>query len=93
MHFIFTFFSAFEIENYDFHDDHTYSSWTESSWQTTSSRMFLKADPVRERGYLVLGIFMLLLSFISVIWLDKFSLEIFANEVASGEQSQAAVSL
>jgi len=84
---------AFEIDNYDFHDDHTYSSWTESSWQTTSSRMFLKADPVRERGYLVLGIFMLLASFISVIWLDKFSLEIFANEVASGEQSQAAVSL
>ena len=55
--------------------------------------MFLKADPVRERGYLVLGIFMLLASFISVILVDKSSLEIFANKVASGEQSQAAVSL
>ena len=55
--------------------------------------MFLKTDPVQEQSYLVLGIFMLFASFISVIWLDKFSLEIFANEVASGAQSQAAVSL
>lgn len=78
---------AFEIENYDFHND-TYSSWSESSWQTTSSRMFLKADPGREKGYLALGIFLLIASFISVIWLDKFAMEIFVHE-ASAEQSQA----
>jgi len=78
---------AFEIENYDFHND-TYSSWSESSWQSTSSRMFLKADPAREKGYLALGIFLLIASFISAIWLDKFAMEIFVQEV-SVEQNQA----
>jgi len=79
---------AFEIDDYDFHNNHTYSSWSESSWQATSSRMFLKADPVRERGYLALGIFLLISSFISVIWLDKFATEIFV-EAVDAEQSQA----
>ena len=50
--------------------------------------MFLKADPVRERGYLALGIFLLISSFISVIWLDKFATEIFV-EAVDAEQSQA----
>ena len=82
------FLAAFEIDDYDFHNNHTYSSWSESSWQATSSRMFLKADPVRERGYLALGIFLLISSFISVIWLDKFATEIFV-EAVDAEQSQA----
>ena len=50
--------------------------------------MFLKADPAREKGYLALGIFMLIASFISVIWLDKFAMEIFIHEI-SGDQNQA----
>ena len=50
--------------------------------------MFLKADPAREKGYLALGIFLLIASFISVIWLEKFAMEIFVQEV-SVEQNQA----
>ena len=47
--------------------------------------MFLKADPVRERGYFAIGIFLLIASFVTVIWLEKFASEIFATE---NEQSQ-----
>ena len=42
--------------------------------------MFLKADPVRERGYFALGIFVLIASFITVIWLEKFANAIFEEE-------------
>ena len=76
MIFIHFFIPAFVIENYDFHDD-KYGSWAESSWQVTSSRMFLKANPGREAGYLALGIIMLLLSFISVIWVNFHATDIF----------------
>ena len=55
--------------------------------------MFLKADPAREKGYFAVGIFLLIVSFISVIWLDKFASEIFVNDMAADQQSQAAVSL
>ena len=58
--------------------------------------MFLKGDPVRERGYFALGIFLLILSFVSVIWLDKFSLEIFdqdSTEAINGGGQNQPVSL
>ena len=86
------FISAFVIENYDFHND-TYASWSESSWQDPTSRMFLKADPMRDRGYFALGIFMLVLSFVAVIWLDKFACDIFVQEESEIQENPAPVSL
>lgn len=41
--------------------------------------MFLKAAPSRERGYFALGIIMLILSFTTVIWTDKYAAEIFVD--------------
>ena len=78
--------SAFIIEDYDFHDG-TYASWAESSWAVTNSRMFLMADPARERGYLSLGIIVLLMSFLTVIWVDKFATDIFVEESEAADQS------
>ena len=75
-------FTAFVIDDYDYHNT-TYGSWAESSWpRETSSRMFLKADPSREAAYLSLGIIMLLLSFTSVIWINIHATDIFEE----GEQ-------
>lgn len=42
--------------------------------------MFLKANPARDRGYFALGIFMLVLSFVAVIWLEKFGSDIFQSD-------------
>ena len=78
------YFSAFIIEDYDYNDG-TYASWAESSWASTSTRMFLKADPFRERGYLALGIIMLLLSFITVIWINFHASDIFESDQFSVE--------
>jgi nicastrin len=78
---------AFVIDDYDFHDPQ-YASWAESSWQFTSSRMFLKASPYQERGYFALGIIMLVLSFCIVIWLDKYASLIFVPETSTPEDQE-----
>jgi len=90
---------AFIINEYDFHNN-TYAAWSESSWQDPTSRMFLKANPARDRGYFALGIFMLVLSFVAVIWLEKFGSDIFQSDdeaisALSGDNQQnpPAVSL
>ena len=96
---LFIFFTAFIINEYDFHNN-TYAAWSESSWQDPTSRMFLKANPARDRGYFALGIFMLVLSFVAVIWLEKFGSDIFQSDdeaisALSGDNQQnpPAVSL
>ncbi len=71
-----SYFPAFIIDDYDYKNT-TYGAWAESSWQSTSSRVFLKASPVQDRGYLALGIIVMIMSFIVVGWTDRFAGEIF----------------
>ena len=60
----------------------SFPTWTESIWKTISARMFLKGSPGHDQGIFVLGIIVLLLSFISTFWINKKSAIIFRNPEA-----------
>ena len=78
---------AFVIDDYDF-SNATYGAWTESVWTSLSGRIFLKADPALESGYLVCGVSVLVLSTFLVLWMEKFADDIFPFSVAPSEAAQ-----
>lgn len=61
---------AFEIDEYDF-DLGEYSTWTESEWEATSIRIFLKPSKTWEVTVLMTGLAIFILSFFSVWLIDK----------------------
>lgn len=80
---------AFMIENYDFRNNRTYASWSESQWSLFSGRIFLKGSPALEQGYLGAGITVFLLSLLLVYWANKFSDDIFPGTLAPTERPLA----
>lgn len=63
---------AFDPDNEDWSST-KYSTWTESVWETSRARMFLKPSPLREWLILALGILIIILSFVIVYYLDRYS--------------------
>lgn len=61
---------AFEIDGYDF-DSGEYSTWTESEWEQTSIRIFLKPSKAWEVTVLMTGIVVFIFSFICVWMIDR----------------------
>lgn len=77
---------AFVIDNYNF-SSLEYKAWAESQWKTSSARIFLKASPSLESGYLAAGIVTLIFSFIVVFWLDRYSSLIFEGSSSTPASS------
>lgn len=61
-------------------DASNYSTWTESQWQMTSVRLFLKSSPLQEWLTFITGIVILLSSFGIVYFIQKKSSILFQNE-------------
>ena len=73
-------------QNYDYADS-KYGAWTESVWKHFSGRIFLKADPQLEIAYLCAGLVVLIVSFLLVWWISKYSDALFPTADASAIQS------
>uniref|UniRef100_T1JAP2 Nicastrin n=1 Tax=Strigamia maritima TaxID=126957 RepID=T1JAP2_STRMM len=69
---------AFSIDDYDF-DSGVYSTWTESIWETTSVRIFLKPSPQWEMTVLFVGLFVCALSFLVVWFIERNSSILFGS--------------
>lgn len=61
---------AFDPDNEDWSSTE-YSTWTESVWETSRARMFLKPSPTREWLTLAIGIVILVLSFVIVHLMER----------------------
>lgn len=68
----------------------SYSTWTESQWQSVSARMFVMPSALQRWLTLITGILVLILSFVVVYFIDKNSSSIFlANEEFVVQQAVA----
>lgn len=73
---------AFDPDNETW-DSTEFSTWTESVWETSRARMFLKPSPLRENLTLVLGILILLLSFLLIYFMERYSHLLFNSSKTS----------
>lgn len=73
-----------EDENYNFKSN-LYSTWTESTWNDLSARMFLKPSSSHETFIFIIGFIFLISSFV-VVSLVKSKAEILFGEVVNAEQ-------
>lgn len=69
---------AFEEDNYDFKSN-KYSTWTESTWNDFSARIFLQPSATHESMTFVTGLSMLIVSFIIVYFVKSRSDVLFGD--------------
>eukprot|EP00092_Neocalanus_flemingeri_P053286 GFUD01062578.1.p1 GENE.GFUD01062578.1~~GFUD01062578.1.p1 ORF type:complete len:253 (-),score=80.44 GFUD01062578.1:201-872(-) len=72
-------FLAGVTENYDWSSGQ-FPTWTESIWKVISGRLFLQGSPAHDHGIFAMGIIILVVSLVSVFWLDKNSAIIFTQQ-------------
>lgn len=75
---------AFDPDHEDW-ESTEYSTWTESVWETSRARMFLRPSPLREWLTLLVGIFILSLSFLLIYFMERYSDILFnSSKTSSG---------
>ncbi|KAG5676864.1 hypothetical protein PVAND_006671 [Polypedilum vanderplanki] len=70
---------AFEEEGYNYKSN-LYSTWTESTWNDLSARIFLQPSTAHESLTFIIGLIMLILSFILVYFINS-KAEILFNDI------------
>lgn len=69
---------AFRIPNYDYASGE-YSTWTESTWNSMSARIFLRPSPTHEAFTLSIGLITLIISFLIVYMVNAKTDVLFGN--------------
>ncbi|KAL5284629.1 NCSTN family protein [Megaselia abdita] len=81
---------AFDIEDYDWKSGR-YSTWTESTWQQISARIFLRPSKTQEVTTLTIGIVVLILSFALIFLIRNGSDVLFNEELSRTENTVSEV--